>query len=102
VLLPELPGEATMSDDEQMFTLDNPLTREQRHRVAEVLHSHGIERVSFTAVQDLGGVRLEFRHATPTDFLSYCVFCDRFTYHDDNASCKACGRSSRRPVRGGG
>jgi hypothetical protein len=50
-----------VSNDGTLFTLNNHLTREQSRRVAEVLHEHGIERASFTAVQVPDGVRLEVR-----------------------------------------
>lgn len=53
-----------MSD--KMWMLDNHLTEEQRPRVAEWLHMLGVERASFTAVQDLSGVRIEFRRNTST------------------------------------
>jgi hypothetical protein len=55
------------ADPDRMVTLNNPLTREQAHRVAEALHLCGIERAMFTAVQEPGEVRIAFRRATPEE-----------------------------------
>jgi hypothetical protein len=77
-----------VSDDGTLlFTLNNPLTREQARRVAEVLHEHGVERASFTAVQVSDGVRLEFRRPE-WRYLSHFVLV-RINEHPDADEAEA-------------